>query len=382
MSSPLVIQIRDAEEPRDLIHRCVQAVAEGQIVVMPTETVYGVAASVLVPEAVERLADLKGRRAGHAFTLALKSAEELWDYVPDLPLVAWRLARRTWPGPLTLVVPNKHPLSAVTRFAPKVRELVCPEGTLGFRVPDHFFIGEVLRLLPAPLVLTSVNRTGEPPARSAEEAVARLPGVDMVFDDGPSRHGAASTVVRIDGDTWKIVRQGVLDAQTIARLAAAVILFVCAGNTCRSPMAKALCEAKLAERLGCHVEDLKDFGVVVRSAGLEAFGGDGASPQTIQVLQERGIDLIGHCSQQVTDALVRDADRIFTMTRALKEALLARWPEAADRIDCLDPEGRDIVDPFGGTLDSYRECADMIEQALMRRCQELLRLVAVRRPQA
>lgn len=74
MDSPLVIPLRQAEEPRDLVHRCVQALAEGRLVALPTETIYGVAASVLVPEAVERLAALKGRKAGHPFTLRLKVA--------------------------------------------------------------------------------------------------------------------------------------------------------------------------------------------------------------------------------------------------------------------------------------------------------------------
>ncbi|MGB9688834.1 L-threonylcarbamoyladenylate synthase [Thermogutta sp.] len=382
MTSPPIINIREAEEPRDLVHRCVQALAEGQIVVMPTETIYGVAASVLVPQAVERLAEMKGRKQGHAFTLALKSAEEIWDYVPDLPPVAWRLARRAWPGPLTLVVETRHRLSAARRFPPEVHQLVCPEGTLGFRVPDHFFISEVLRLLPAPLVLTSVNKTGKPPARSAEEAAASLPEVDLIFDDGPAAHGIASTVVKVENGGWTILREGVLSKAAIAEMASAVILFVCAGNTCRSPMAQALCQAMLAEKLHCSAQQLRDFGVVVRSAGLEAYGGDGASPQAIEVLKQRGINLEGHMSQQLTDSLVRDADRIYTMTRALKEAILARWPDAADRIDCLDPRGQDIADPFGGPLQAYEACAKLIEQALRDRCEELLRLVVAPRSEA
>ncbi|MBC7353179.1 MAG: hypothetical protein H5U08_12530, partial [Thermogutta sp.] len=106
---------------------------------------------------------------------------------------------------------------------------------------------------------------------------------------------------------------------------------------------------------------------------------DGASPQAIEVLKQRGINLEGHMSQQLTDSLVRDADRIFTMTRALKEAILARWPDTADRIDCLDPRGQDIADPFGGPLQAYEACAKLIEEALRHRCEELLRLVVAPR---
>lgn len=380
MSSPLLIPIREAEEPRDLVHRCVQALVEGQIVVLPTETIYGVAASLTVPQAALRLAELKGRQLGHAFTIAVKSPETIWDFVPNMTAVGWRLARRGLPGPLTLVLDAEHPLSALRKVPAEVRQLICPKGTLGFRVPDHFFIREVLRLMPAPLVLTSVNRTGEPPAVTAQEAAVKLPGVDIIFDDGPARLGAASTVVQVTRKGWSILREGALNRAKIAEMAAAVILFVCAGNTCRSPMAQALCQALLAGSLGCSIDQLRDYGVVVQSAGLEAFHGDGASPQTLQVLREYGIELKDHCAQPLSEAVLQDADRIYTMTASLRDAILARWPGVADRIECLHPSGQDILDPFGSSLEAYRECARIIDQALQQRRGEILGLVAAESP--
>jgi len=375
MNSPLVIPLKQAEEPRDLVHRCVQALAEGSLVVLPTETIYGVAASVLIPEAVERLAQLKGRKSGHAFTLAIKSGEELWDYVPNLNRVGWRLAQRAWPGPLTLVLDFDHRASAVQRFAPSVRELVCPEGTIGFRIPRHNFVAEVLRLLPAPLVLTSVNRSGEPPANTAEEATQRLPGVDIVFDDGPPQLGTASTVVRVYHDSWEILRAGALSKEYIRRMAGAVILFVCTGNTCRSPMAEGLCRHLLAEKIGCSSQDLENLGVTVSSAGLEAYCGESASPQAVQIMQERGLDIRNHVSRPLTERFVLEADCVFAMTQAIRDAIIAQWPGAANRVFLLHPDGKDIRDPFGGTIETYRVSADMIEEAILRRLDELLLLV-------
>ena len=102
--SPVVIEVRRADDARDVVHRAVQALVEGKLVAFPTETVYGLAASALVPEAVARLSEVKGRAAAQPYALAIKSAEDALDYVPHLSLLAQRLARRCWPGPVTLVV--------------------------------------------------------------------------------------------------------------------------------------------------------------------------------------------------------------------------------------------------------------------------------------
>src|SRR5438105_14319783 len=102
--SPVVINVANAEDPRDVVHRAVQALAEGKLVAFPTETVYGLAASALSETAVERLLAVKGRAAGHPLTLAIKSADDALDYVPRLSPLGRRVARRCWPGPLTLVV--------------------------------------------------------------------------------------------------------------------------------------------------------------------------------------------------------------------------------------------------------------------------------------
>src|SRR5687768_8851302 len=79
-----VIDLRTADDPRDVVHRVVQALAEGKLVALPTETVYGVAANALNEQAVERLAAIKGRTDANPFTLAIKSAESAWDYVPRM----------------------------------------------------------------------------------------------------------------------------------------------------------------------------------------------------------------------------------------------------------------------------------------------------------
>ena len=153
--TPVVIDTRAAQDPRDVVHRAVEALAGGRLVAFPTETVYGLAASALDEAAIDRLIDAMGRGQGHPFTLAVRSAEEALDYAPDLSPMGRRLSRRCWPGPLTLVAENHHPESLLAQLPPKVRQAVVPNGTAGLRVPAHPLILDVLRMLTGPVALTS-----------------------------------------------------------------------------------------------------------------------------------------------------------------------------------------------------------------------------------
>ena len=124
---------------------------------------------------------------------------------------------------------------------------------------------------------------------------------------------------------------GVVSEQTLRRLASLSIVFVCTGNTCRSPMAEAMCRSMLAARLKCSPNDLEDRGVVVSSAGISASMGGRAAPEAVAVMSELGIDLSHHASQQLNEQLIRHADVIWAMTRSHRQAILNLWPDASGR---------------------------------------------------
>jgi protein-tyrosine phosphatase len=369
---PVVIDIRSAEDSRDLVHRAVQTLAEGKLVAFPTETVYGLAASALDADAVERLLSVKGRATGHPLALAVKSLDDALDYAPEMPMLAQRLARRCWPGPLTVVVKDSQRTSLVSQLPPSVRKAVVPSGTLGLRVPAHALILDVLRMIAGPLALSSANRTGQPDALSAEQVVASLgDDVQLVLDDGHCRYGQASSVVLVEDNHLKLLRAGVVSEKNLKRLASLMILMVCTGNTCRSPMAEAICRHRIAERLGCREEELENHGVVVGSAGISAMLGGRAAAEAVDVMGRRGLDLTRHESQPLTAQLVRQADVIFAMTRSHLSAIVSQWPEAALRVKLLSYDELDIADPIGSPLPVYERCADQLDAALVKRVEEL-----------
>lgn len=142
------------------------------------------------------------------------------------------------------------------------------------------------------------------------------------------------------------------------------ILFICTGNTCRSPLAESLCKSKLARKLNCAVDSLPNRGFIVQSAGLAASPGQPAAHEALLVAQELEADLSQHRSQVLTEALLTQATHVFVMTRNHWLLLQDYFPDQGPTPKILSPSGADLDDPIGCELAVYRECAQAILQAL------------------
>jgi L-threonylcarbamoyladenylate synthase len=197
-------EILSASDPEALRHATLVLRHSG-LVAFPTDTVYGVGAMVFLERAVERLYTVKGRSTDKAIAVLIGRSEDLGKVAVGLSPLAERLAHKFWPGSLTLVVPKHSTIPSV----------VSPLPSLGVRMPDH---AVALRLLErtGPLAVTSANRSGEPSAVTAAEALAQLGGrVDVLLDGGHVPGGIPSTVVDCTGDIPRVLREGPVTATDI-----------------------------------------------------------------------------------------------------------------------------------------------------------------------
>ncbi|WP_136518874.1 L-threonylcarbamoyladenylate synthase [Cellulomonas telluris] len=208
-----LIRIKDATDPGTwgpALDEAVNAIGRGQLVVLPTDTVYGIAADAFTPRAVQSLLEAKGRGRQMPPPVLMPDVRTLDGLATDVPDGVRALADAFWPGGLTVIVRAQPSLAW---------DLGETHGTVALRVPDHRVALALLRRT-GPLAVSSANRTGRPAATTAQEAYRQLGAhVPVFLDGGQAPGGVASTIVDATGDVLRVVRLGAIDLAALAAVA-------------------------------------------------------------------------------------------------------------------------------------------------------------------
>jgi len=316
----------------------------GDAIAIPTDTIYGLAVDATIERAVKSLSSMK-KRSDRVFTLFM-SKSEIEKYAT---IVKRKILDFFIPGKLTVILKKRPDVSL-----PFVSDRV------GIRIPQHNFALELLSSYGKPLAVTSANISGEPPLASPYDIVEHFTEVKMVIDGG-MLYSAPSTVVDLTVTPPMMMRKGAVPVVAIEKVYGRKIalkpslkfnvLFVCSGNTCRSPMAagifRTLVRPKYSE---------------VRSAGTVAMGGLQAAHYARQVVRDYGGSIDRHRTISLDRELVDWADLILVMEYKHYETVLEINPDAVVKTFLLREYKRrtkytEVPDPVGRDQSAYQQSA-------------------------
>lgn len=207
-----VVKIDAQHIDLEKIKKAAAVIKKGGIVAFPTETVYGLAADYLNKKAVDRIFRLKKRPKDKPLPVQIEDITYLEKLACDIPVSAYQLMSKFWPGPLTLVLPVRPEIGMAGGKA----EALQRRRTIGVRISDNKIAQSLIKMSRTPLVVPSANLSGEPAGQTAEEVLRTFEGlIEMVIDGGKVELGIASTVVDLSVSPYKILREGVISKKDI-----------------------------------------------------------------------------------------------------------------------------------------------------------------------
>lgn len=361
------------EEREAVLQRASMELREGGCIIMPTESIYG-----LFVRADDRGAQMLTQLTKRAdfvhtplFTLHMADLDWIMPLLEIESAVIRRLIHKLLPGPVRMVL--RQPEEVQQRVREKLgvsAGVIDRRDMIAFRVPDHPIARRVIRDSGHPTLARGVGVTfwggqGGQDLRNTTVYFDR-DAPEIIIDEGPTQFGlTASTIDLWPDGRFQVGMQAAVKEDFIMDKLTTRVLFVCTGNTCRSPMAQGLAQDWEKKR----TPDGLSF--EIESAGIAAGDGQPASEQTLDVLRERGIDLSSHRARQLTAEMIDRADLVFTMTPSHAQAVMQIAPGSVHKVFPIDPL-RPIDDPIGRPVEVYRDVADQLQALIEARFKEII----------
>jgi tRNA threonylcarbamoyl adenosine modification protein (Sua5/YciO/YrdC/YwlC family) len=359
------------------IREAADVLRRGGLIAFPTETVYGLGVNASDGRALEWAYGLKGRDRTKPFTVHIASPDDLLKFDVIVDARAEKLMRKFWPGPLTIILPLKK--KAPKNIAEPLRSIVNEIGAIGFRCPDHPVAQALISSCDVTVVAPSANLSGTREPVCAEDVLAHLNGkIELILDAGPTACKTGSTIVCLRSEEANILREGTISRNNVFKAIAGKevavksndakkedkkapgpkkILFVCSGNSCRSPMAAGILRKMLAGQ--------GNFDVM--SAGVTAIEGIPAAPNAKKVLKNRDIDITGHFTRRLNKEMADGASLVVVMTGEHKRVVEKQFPTARGKTYLLtdfnetgETRYADIHDPVNQPEDAYERCIEQM----------------------
>jgi len=345
------LKIASNDSSNLFVRQATKALEGGSIISFPTETVYGLGCWADKKDSVDRLYAIKKRPKDKPFSIALASIDKaIDDYFSKMPPFGYRLIEDFWPGPLTIIYRNKS------------------NEKIGVRIPSNAIAQGILENFDRAVYLPSANISGQKEAISADEVENIFNGdIDLIIDGGECREARPSTIVDLTQRPFKILREGSISYQNILSVFSKKrIIFVCTGNSCRSPMAQLLLEKYLSSERS---DFKKKFQIL--SAGISAVDGFSPTKEVVEILASaENIDAANFKSRKLTRRLVLSSDIIITMEDRQKDYIMEFVPSSEGRVfnlkKFLPPElEQDIPDPIGMSDIFYNNVYALLRKAIL-----------------
>jgi len=367
----------DPDNPQaDIIRQAAEVIRAGGLIVYPTDTLYGFGIDMNSPSALERLKKLKGRDSGKPLSVLVNGKTQAEWLTGRLTPEESICFDKLLPGKITLLLPRRipSPISVFENF-----------DKVGVRHPDHPVCNKLITELGFPISSTSVNFSGRANLKNADEIIQAFgERIDLILDSGPVKSLLGSTVLDCSIHPPQLIREGEVSQEQIETMLGLkikaikkkfLILFICSGNICRSPMAEGILKRVLSKT---RYKEL----VEVKSAGTLKITNVPAAAEVIDIASGYDIPLARHRSQALTRKILADANLVLCMALNHFNYINSNFPEYKEKVFLVKQwlekkplSNPSIADPIGHNVEFFKRIFNQIYIEIMRVLPEIFILL-------